>query len=395
MHWHKQIIESKIINVITILAFVVLFSSFYTESIFVFAFALTFILFSLASKWYLKHAASDLILSQTKDKIKLFPNEKDTLHIILRQYGRVPIVNSVLHLYFDNVIDCSPYSKAHTKQVVEVVIPISMAAKEEMKISIPIHALRRGFAKIRSANLTIQHPFGFGVAMLEYNQWLSQEIIIYPTPISVSGIEQLLPKKQGTYPNKHSLFEYASSPIGTRSYVASDPFNKIHWKATARTTMLQTKIYERTSQFAWSIILDIKDGNGYIENLENLLSYITYICHVATKKKIQFELFINIRSAGRTPFFHLSMGQGKEQLESALEMLARVNRNSVLIPFEKMMFFIEKNHLLAPYIITAGLLSGSESILNKLAGSNGTYQIIDHDGVGYLVPLQKKTLISI
>ncbi|MFT4415675.1 DUF58 domain-containing protein [Fredinandcohnia humi] len=396
MYWHKRILESKFLNFIVVISFIVLLVSFYSSSFYLFAFSLTFSLFGLLSKWYLKKVGNQLVINHQKQKIKLFPNESGELEVRLEHYGKVPIINSSLRLYLDDVVDCSPLSSGEQRKLVEALIPVTLSAREVIEIRLPITARRRGFSKIRSVDLSIPHPFGFGLAYLEYNPMLHHEIIIYPTPLSVDGIEQILPKRQGTYPNRRSLFEHQSSPIGTRNYTPSDPFNRINWKATARTQLLQTKVYEKTSQFAWSIIVTIKDGNGLIANLENVLSYITYICYVATKRNIMFELFINIRSAGKSPFFHLPLGEGAEQLDKALEMLARVNQHSVLISLEKMMYFIEKNHVLAPFVIFAGGQQEDQLVMTRLVKHNeAIYYVVDSGESGTLQQLRRRVNVSV
>ncbi|MFS0863434.1 DUF58 domain-containing protein [Fredinandcohnia sp. 179-A 10B2 NHS] len=396
MQWHKRIIENKFLNFIVVFAFIMILISFYSSSFYLFAFSSTFFLFGVLSKWYLKHAANGMLINQNRQKVKLFPNETGSIDIQIEQYGRIPILNSKLHFFLDNVVDCHPLSKGEQRQQVEAIIPLTMSAKEALHISLPIYAKRRGFAKIRSVYFTLQHPFGFGIAVMEYNQPLYHEIIIYPTPISVDGIEQILPKRQGNYSNRRSLFEQQNSPIGTRDYRSGDPFNRIHWLATAKTQTLQTKIYDKTSLFAWSIIVTIKDGNGLISNLENVMSYITYICHTATQKNIMFELFINIRSAGKVPFFHLPLGTGAEQLDKALEMLARVNQHSVLISLERMMLFIAKHHTLAPYVIFSGPPQEDVEMMKSLLLRNETiYQVVDQGETGYLQPLSRKSTSSV
>lgn len=397
LQWYKHISENRSLNIMIFFSFFIVLVSFYSKSFLLFAFGISFIFFGLASRWYLTHIANDLLIENQKQKIKLFPDEKGEIKLKARQYGKVPILSSTLHLLLDRIVDCSPYNKPDSKQLLEVRIPLSLAAREEIELNIPIKAVKRGFTRIRGLELTIEHPFGFGQARMEYSYGLNTEIIIFPTPIAVVGIQQITPNRQGEFSNRHSVFENTITQIGTRNYISSDPFNRIHWKATAKTSNLQTMIYDRTSQFAWTILLNIQEDNGIYSNLENVLSHVTYLCHYAIKRNIQFELLVNIRSAGNVPFFYLSLGNGTDQLEKALEMLARVSQHSVLIPFKKVVYYLDKHHTLAPYVIVCGAKHEDEAILLKDTMKRGSfiYRLVDEGELGTLTRLNRNSTVVV
>ena len=394
--WHKQIIENKLQNLLSFSAWSILLASLYTESILLFVFACFFIVFDISSKLYMKYVANDFMIENEKQRVKLFAGETGIMKLRINHHGRLPIVNGVLRLTVDNVISCDSYKTSVIKNQLDILMPISVAGREDIEISIPVQARKRGLARIRSVNLTINHPFGFGMALLENNIGINHEVIIYPSPIAVEGLEKMAPKQIGNYYNRSSLFVDHTSTIGTRDYEQTDPFNRIHWKATARTTNLQTKILEPTSQFAWTLIVNVKDGNGIIGNLENILSYVAYICQIATKKNIEFQLFINIRSSGKTPFYYLPLGSGKAQLSKVLEIVARVHKQSVLIPFEKMLSYINKHHKLSAFTITYGPVTHQEEIIYQGFARQGTenYKVIDNEDKGYIVKMPGSSTVK-
>ena len=387
--WHKQIIENKLQNLLSFSAWTILLASLYTESILLFVFACFFIVYDLSSKLYLKYVANDFVIEHEKQRVKLFAGETGIMIVRINHFGRLPIINGVLRLTVDNVIACDSYKTSVVKNQLDILIPISVAGREEIEISIPVQARRRGLARIRRVNLSINHPFGFGMAFLENNIGINHEVIIYPSPIVVEGLEKMTPKQIGNYYNRSSLFVDHTSTIGTRDYEQTDPFNRIHWKATARTTNLQTKILEPTAQFAWTLIVNVKDGNGIIGNLESVLSYVAYICQIATKKNIEFQLLINIRSSGKTPFYYLPLGSGKAQLSKVLEILARVHKQSVVIPFDRMLFYISKHHKLSAFTITLGPVTYKDEVIYQGFTRQGieNYKIIDSEGKGYIVKM--------
>lgn len=388
--WHKQIIENKLLNYLAFFAWVLLAASLYTESILLFVFACFFIVFDFASKLYMKYVANELVIDLEKQRLKLFAGEDGFLKLRFIHYGRLPILNAQLRITLDNIVTTENYQTSVIKNQLEISVPISVSGREELELHIPLKAKMRGVARIRNMSMTIQHPFGFGFALLENKVGINHEIIIYPNLSSVIGGNLMVPKESGTHFNRSSLFVNHSSTIGTRDYLQSDPFNRLHWKATARTSKLQTKILEPTSQNALTLIINIKDGNGVIGDLEEVLSHVAYIAHVVTKQNREFQIFINSRPSSKTPIYHLPLGSGKEQLAKALEMLARVSKLSILIPFDRMLRYIEKHYNLTPFTITCGPVTEIEEsrIYNRFARKGiDNYRLAIQDEKGYIMKL--------
>ena len=54
----------------------------------------------------------------------------------------------------------------------------------------------------------------------------------------------------------HQLFEDPTRISGVRRYQAGDPLNRVHWRATARTGVLHSKVYDPSSVAGATIVLD-------------------------------------------------------------------------------------------------------------------------------------------
>ncbi|MBE4910406.1 DUF58 domain-containing protein [Bacillus luteolus] len=387
--WHKQVVENKLLNFLSFFAWIILGASLYTESILLFVFACFFIVFDFASKLYMKYVANELVMDLEKQRLKLFAGEDGYLKLRFIHYGHLPIINAQMRITIDNIVSTENYQTSVIKNQLEINIPISVSGREELELHIPLIAQMRGVARIRKLNLMIHHPFGFGFALLENKVGINHEIIIYPNLLPVVGFNQMVPKESGTHFNRSSLFVNHSSTIGTRDYLQTDPFNRLHWKASARTSKLQTKILEPTSQNALTLIINLKEDNGVIGNLEEVLSHVAYIAHVVTKQNREFQVYINTRPSSKTPIYHLPLGSGKEQLAKALEMLARVNKLSVLIPFDRTLRYIEKHYKLTPFTITCGPITESIDIIYNRFSRKGieNYTLSIQDEKGYIVKM--------
>jgi uncharacterized protein (DUF58 family) len=57
----------------------------------------------------------------------------------------------------------------------------------------------------------------------------------------------------------HRLFEDPTRIAGVRDYQAGDPLNRVHWKSTARTGTLQSKLYEPSTVAGATLLIDFHE----------------------------------------------------------------------------------------------------------------------------------------
>jgi uncharacterized protein (DUF58 family) len=335
-----------------------------------------FLLYVFVNKYYLKHVGNKINVSIDKETVKLFKGEDGDFSLTLKQEGRLPIINGQIRLTVDHVVGFQNERKILETEQIELSLPLTLIGRQAQTTMLPFEGKQRGVAKIRTLELRIPHLFGFGEAYLQYTKPVAFETIIYSSPETVGGIERIVPKNQGEYPIRSSFFEDMTQIIGTRGYVPTDPFNRVHWKASARTNQLQTKIFDKTAQFSWTIIINVRE-----RKLEEYLSGLTYMLEAATLKNIPFEVYVNVRRAGRTPFIHLPVGKGKEHLAKALELIARLSKHSVTIPFHFMIHAIERQQQLSPYVIVIGEIEENEELILSRFARKGVdcFKLIEND----------------
>lgn len=81
-------------------------------------------------------------------------------------------------------------------------------------------------------------------------------LLVYPEVIPLTGFDISSRRPIGEVRMSHRQFEDPTRIAGVRSYQAGDPFNRIHWGATARTGQLQSKVYEPSTVAGATLILD-------------------------------------------------------------------------------------------------------------------------------------------
>lgn len=397
MEWKKYNVEDSYLHITGIIAGFLFFASFYFQSWLVFFFAIVLLILINLNSFYLKQLGNHLHFNNMKQRNKFFPDEKGEWVFQFENKG-LPIMKGIVRIYFDDIV--SPVAGFDEKHLTkyEINVPISLNFNQMNVVKIPFTAKKRGVAKIRTIEWHIPHFFGLGETILEFKNLVMQEALVYPLPISVRNMDSFLSERPGESLVSHSLYEDYLSPTGTREYVYSDSFNRINWKASARMQSLQTKVYDRVAETGLNISINIAEGHSITSKLEQLLSSAAELAYFSTKNNIPFSLCINMRIAGAIPFYYISVGTGKGQLQKALEALAMVDQHSFTLPYEKMLSFYERHLTVQPYFLHGGKKTVRTTELLTRLRDKGIFllelQLDDKEAVLMPMPLRAKAVVD-
>lgn len=84
-----------------------------------------------------------------------------------------------------------------------------------------------------------------------------QYLIVYPLILPLSSFSLPSSSPFGDQRTRRRLLEDPSRVIGVRDYTYGDDLRRVHWKATARTMQLQSKIYEPTTTYTLVMFLNV------------------------------------------------------------------------------------------------------------------------------------------
>nr|WP_263328207.1 DUF58 domain-containing protein [Neobacillus sp. Marseille-Q6967] len=374
MIWSKYYAEDRKVPGIVGTALVLIVASLYMQSKLVLFLAVFFLAIIFMNHVYLKKAGTNLYFHNPPSINRFFINEKGKWLLHFSNKG-LPILKGELMVVFDHCVSPDDPQVDSSLEMYEMTFVFSISSHSTQQVMIPFTAGKRGVARIRKLQLKIPSLLGFGEVVLENKFLIKQEAIVYPNPIPVIGLQERFSLLQGETPVQYSVFEDRLGPLGTRNYVSSDSFNRIHWKASVRKQTLQTKVYELISEKGWNVSINVSDGHAITAELEPLLSSVTKFAYFAYSQNIPFSLCVNIRTAGSKPFYYVATGTGKDHLQKVLETLACINSMSSTFPYEKMLMFYYRHLAVQPYFIHGGI---------KTAAADKVFEQMKRSGRGML-----------
>ncbi|CAG9621860.1 DUF58 domain-containing protein [Sutcliffiella rhizosphaerae] len=342
--WNKQVDNLGVHVYLRACAFVIIVIGFVTGHTLLFLLGSMYFLYFLVSYFYLNRVGEKLQFTIVEEKMKLFPGDAGVLKIKIKQPSRLPIYIGRVYFVVDNNIHF--VNGDERTRISQINIPFSLLGRSEVVIEVPFIAKARGVARLHQVELQITHFLDGGKLYLHKSDVTKFEALIYSEQKHVHGLTRIFPRKQGAFPTRASIYEDNTNIVGTRDYVNGDSFNKIHWKATARMNSLQTKQHEKTLQFSWLIVLDVRSGN-----LEDRIKGISFLLHYAMKHQIPFSLLINIKKKGAPSYLELPFGSGKRHLQTALTILARIQGNSITVGMKSLERIVYQHAVNSPYVI--------------------------------------------
>jgi uncharacterized protein (DUF58 family) len=81
-------------------------------------------------------------------------------------------------------------------------------------------------------------------------------LLVYPKVVPLEGFDLASRRPVGEIRLAHRLFEDPTRIAGVREYQRGDPLNRVHWRVTARTGTLHSKMYEPSTIAGATIVLD-------------------------------------------------------------------------------------------------------------------------------------------
>lgn len=251
---------------------------------------------------------------------------------------RVEIVNAKpLPLPWLRIDDAIPASLSMTSQQLEeeesgamrrLVTVLSLRWYERVTRRYRVRGTQRGVWHFGPAQLRSGDIFGFDIRRRVDET--PSTLLVYPriVPVAALGLPARYPL--GDLKTPRRVIEDPLRLMGVRDYVQGDNFRHIHWKATARSLGLQTKLFDPSSSQPIALFLNISTAEFFNEgyNLDLREFAITVAASLARHfwlEKKPVGLYSNTLIPGSLQHIRLRPRYHPDQLEQLLVALAQIN----------------------------------------------------------------------
>jgi uncharacterized protein (DUF58 family) len=135
-----------------------------------------------------------------------------------------------------------------------------IAGRGEAQVQYKLKLLLRGYYQI--GPLVMESGDLFGLHRRYRAAADPHFLLVYPKVVPLEGYDISSRRPIGEVRMTYRLYEDPTRITGVREYQAGDPLNRIHWRATARTGALHSKVYEPSTIVGATLLLDFHKA-GY------------------------------------------------------------------------------------------------------------------------------------
>ena len=122
-----------------------------------------------------------------------------------------------------------------------------------------VRCLARGVYTFGPIHLESGDPFG--LLTRETSLETEEHLLVYPLTVPIARLGLPARSPFGERPTPYRLLEDPLQVSGARPYTLGDDPRRIHWKATARTATLQSKVYEPSAHHTLVLFVDLRTFN--------------------------------------------------------------------------------------------------------------------------------------
>src|SRR5262245_35629770 len=202
----------------------------------------------------------------------------------------------------------------------------------EKTVRYQLECLRRGYYQL--GPLVVENGDLFGLHRRYRVETEPGYLLVYPKMVPLSGYDLASRRPIGDVRLTYRLFEDPTRIAGVRAYEPGDPLNRVHWKATARTGVLHSKIHEPSTLTGATVLLDFHEG-GYHARGEPYRSELAVTTALSLANAV-FEMGqqVGLVTNGRDAAERLRLQWQKEQRSrtAAHEAAAMSTQNDRLQP---------------------------------------------------------------
>lgn len=265
----------------------------------------------------------------------------------------------------DNAPEAMPVEETHVAPSaspgsVSLAWSTSLAWYERVSWRHRFRCQARGYYRFGPALLHAGDVFGFFDTSREVP--MTDHVTILPRLFELTALGLPTRRPFGEERGGSPVFEDPSRLVGIRDYRAGDPLKRIDWKATARRSALQSRVYEPSAALHLLVAVNVNTleyvWEGYDPvNLERLISVAGTVVRWALEHRYAAGLLANSSYPGADRAMSIPTGRDPDQLTRILEALAMVSPFTIA-PLEEVLEDAARRLPLGATVVVVAALCG-------------------------------------
>lgn len=260
---------------------------------------------------------------------RAFPGEEINLNYRLTNRKLIPLPriemrDQLPELLSPQELDLPPGSAARANAYTHAT---HLGWYERATWAIDLPCPQRGYYRLGPARL--QSGDGFGIFSSQRDEVHIDGIVVYPRTVPLTELGLPAARPFGDVRGRERIFEDPMRFAGLREYQPGDSLRRIDWKATARSGVMQSRVYEPSSTHHFIVALNVDtlehSWQGFLpEVFENTISAAASVARWAYEDRQAVGLVANGSLPEADRPIVIPPGRSPEQLSRVLEALGGI-----------------------------------------------------------------------
>jgi len=307
-------------------------------------FSLILLMATLASELWARHSLSNVTYRRLLGSSYLSFGEETNLTLEFTNAKPLPLAWLLVRDRYPHGVHLLTEA-VHTGVTGQQEFLLTMVALrwyERLRRTHRIKGEHRGVYEFGPAQLSSGDVFGFRRQFRD--DAATDRLTVYPKVVPVHELGLPAGRPMGEWGARRKVIEDPLRFSTVREYSPGDNPRYIHWKATARTGILQTKVFDPSDTLSVTIAVDVRTRARAYEYVPEFLEYVISIAASvalhALGERYMVGLAANGLGEGGQTWVHLRPGRHPQQATQLLATLAALEPFRGL-PFDEMVYAVQ------------------------------------------------------
>ena len=285
------------------------------------------VLIWLATKIWNRYAFRRVSHSRYLNRSRAFIGDTVEYSVTLRNDKLLPLIWVDIHDTFPEVLDLpgagiQPNPMEGTRRHT---ITTSLLPFQQVTWKYTLVCNTRGYHRIGPARVRSGDIFGFSSGEARFDQM--SHLLVYPRVVELEQLNIPAENPLGESKGRRPLIRDTTRFAGQRDYQNTDPMKLIDWKASARASRLQTKLFEPVVSLNVLVALNATTSEQPWQTsnrrlFERAVTVAASIASYASRRGYTFGLVSNAVATFSARYISVPLGASPSQITLVLEALA-------------------------------------------------------------------------